>query len=229
MRRGGARGGSDETARPLSLKQLGFFGDGQRTLVDDETGRILYVPAFVDMATAQEWFRILRDSAAWKSERRWMYDREVDVPRLVASYRPEVGAQPFDWAQPFDSAQGDKVVLEEALRRGREFANEPFNAVGLNLYRDGRDSVAPHNDHLYEIVENHSIGLISLGATRRMTIRSKAKPRRVFDLDLENGSLLLMSYETQVNYDHGVPKTTANVEPRISIALRVRPPSTGSG
>ena len=27
----------------------------------------------------------------------------------------------------------------------------PFNSVGLNLYRDGRDSVAPHNDHLYEM------------------------------------------------------------------------------
>ena len=93
----------------------------------------------------------------------------------------------------------------------------------MNFYRDGRDSVAPHNDHLYEIVAGHPIALISLGATRLMTIRSKTLPRRVFDLDLEAGSLLLMSYETQLHYDHGIPKTRAAVGPRISVALRVRP------
>ena len=67
--------------------------------------------------------------------------------------------------------------------------------------------------------------LLSLGGTRLMTIRSKDKPRRVFDLDLENGSLLMMSYETQLHYDHGVPKSKTPVEARISIALRVRPDS----
>lgn len=179
-------------------------------LLDDETGRILYVPGFVDATTAAQWFTALRKVAAWKSERRWMYDREVDVPRLVASYRLDDPALP--------------EALSDAARRATDFTNEPFNSAGLNLYRDGRDSVAPHNDHLYEIVERHSIALISLGATRRMTIRSKAKPKRVFDLDLEGGSLLLMSYATQINYDHGVPKTSADVGERISVALRVRPP-----
>jgi alkylated DNA repair dioxygenase AlkB len=56
-----------------------------------------------------------------------------------------------------------------------------------------------------------------------MTIRSKSRPRRIFDLDLEGGSLLLMSYETQRHYDHGIPKTRTPVGPRISLALRVRP------
>jgi len=172
------------------------------------------VPAFVDPAIAATWFTTLRDSVAWKRERRWMYDREVEVPRLVASYRPSSFTQD-------DTVQN---ALAAILERAKTFANEPFNAVGLNLYRDGTDSVAPHNDHLYEIVAGHPIGLVSLGATRWMTIRSKAKPRRVFDLDLESGSLLLMSYETQINYDHGVPKTTAKVGERISVALRVRPP-----
>jgi alkylated DNA repair dioxygenase AlkB len=65
--------------------------------------------------------------------------------------------------------------------------------------------------------------LISLGATRLMTIRSKKAPRRILDLDLENGSLLVMSYETQLHYDHGVPKTKTPADARISIALRVRP------
>jgi alkylated DNA repair dioxygenase AlkB len=146
-----------------------------------------------------------------------MYDRDVDVPRLVARYALDDAGLPH--------------VLLDAAQRARSFTQEPFNSVGLNLYRDGRDSVAPHNDHLYEIVAGHPIGLISLGATRLMTIRSKApfgsaqrrRRRRVLDLDLEDGSFLLMSYETQLTYDHGVPKTKTPVEGRISVALRVRP------
>jgi alkylated DNA repair dioxygenase AlkB len=161
------------------------------------------------LKTADAWFSAIRDGVAWKSERRRMYDRDVDVPRLVAGYRLD--------------DEGLPPVLTDAATRASQVSGTPFNSVGLNYYRDGRDSVAPHNDHLYEIVARYPIALISLGATRRLTIRSKAKPRRIFDLDLENGSLLVMSYETQLHYDHGVPKTAQPVEARISVALRVRP------
>lgn len=138
-----------------------------------------------------------------------MYDRDVDVPRLTSGYRLADATLP--------------PALAEAVARTSEATGVPFNRVGLNLYRDGRDSVAPHNDHLYEIVAEYPIALISLGATRLMTIRTKTQPRRILDLDLEEGSLLVMSYETQLHYDHGIPKTRAAIGPRISIALRVRP------
>jgi alkylated DNA repair dioxygenase AlkB len=180
---------------------------------------MVYIPGFVGAQTAAAWFSALREDVAWQSERRRMYDRDVDVPRLVARY-------------PLDDPDLP-APLAEAAALASQAAETPFNSVGLNFYRDGRDSVAPHNDHLYEIVTGHPIALISLGATRLMTIRSKPNVivsgvegrRRILDLDLENGSLLLMSYETQKHYDHGIPKTKTPVEARISIALRVRPSS----
>lgn len=178
-------------------------------MVDDATGSIVYTPGFVDLPTARRWFDALRGEVDWHSERRRMYDRDVDVPRLTSGYRLSDEALP--------------PPLAEAAERATAATGAPFNRAGLNYYRNGRDSVAPHNDHLYEIVASYPIALISLGATRLMTIRSKSKPRRVFDLDLEEGSLLVMSYETQLHYDHGIPKTRASVGPRISIALRVRP------
>ena len=109
------------------------------------------------------------------------------------------------------------------MRRLSRSIGVPFNAVGLNLYRDGCDSVAPHNDHLYEIRKGFPIALVSLGATRRFTIRAKTPPRRVIHVDLEPGSLLVMDYDTQLHYTHGVPKTTAPVAERISLAFRVKP------
>ncbi|HEY1978168.1 MAG TPA: alpha-ketoglutarate-dependent dioxygenase AlkB [Candidatus Baltobacteraceae bacterium] len=192
------------------MAQLALFESGPRLLVNDATGRIEYTPEFIDAATAARWFAALRDEVPWRGERRRMYDRDVDVPRRHAAYRLDDRALPH--------------ALHEAAERVSAGAGAPFNGAGLNLYRDGRDSVAPHNDHLYEIVEGFPIALLTLGSTRRMTIRSKMRPRRVFDVDLEAGSLLVMSYETQLHYDHGIPKTADPAGERISVAFRVKPP-----
>ena len=71
-------------------------------------------------------------------------------------------------------------------------------------------------------MEGHPIALVSLGATRRMTIRAKAKPPRVVHEDLEPGSLFVMDYPTQIHYTHAIPNTTDDVGERISLAFRVK-------
>ena len=196
------------------MPQLSLFDEAAGTLVDDASGRIEYVPGFVSPKLAAGWFAQLRLAVDWEAKRRFMYDREVDVPRLTAHF-----ALPLEPASP--------RAIAEVVARVTARLDVPFNAVGLNLYRDGRDSVAPHNDHLYEIVPDHPIALVSLGATRRMTIRSKERSGRLIKLDLESGSLLIMSYATQLHYTHGVPKTRATVGERISLAFRVRPRGAG--
>jgi alkylated DNA repair dioxygenase AlkB len=193
------------------VSQLELFNSCQGILADDERGRITYIPGFVDAATAQAWFTELHRGVRWRSQRREMYDREVVVPRLLGHFRLD----PAPDATP--------TAILDAARRIVAHLGVPFNSVGLNLYRDGRDSVAPHNDHLYDIREGFPIALLSLGATRRMTIRAKAAPRRSLHVDLEAGSLLVMDYATQIHYTHGVPKTSAANGERISLAFRVKP------
>jgi alkylated DNA repair dioxygenase AlkB len=194
------------------MSQLPLFASPTETLLaDDERGRITYLPGFVSDEVALGWFAELRDSVSWKAERRHMYDREVDVPRLQAHVSLVAEDPPVPGAI---RAAADQVIAATGV---------PFNSVGLNFYRDGADSVAPHSD-LDDIVRGSSVALLSLGATRRMTIRAKQPPARSIHVDLTAGSLLVMSYETQLHYTHGVPKTPARVGPRISLALRVRPP-----
>lgn len=193
-----------------SLFDSGHFAPvGPRRLVDDPEGGIVYEPGFVDAGTADRWFALLRDEVPWQAQRRPMYNRVVDVPRLTAGYRL--------------ARENLPAPLREAAHRLLARTGEPFNAVGLNFYRDGRDSVAPHNDKLHILVPHHPIALVSLGSPRRMTIRAKQPPRSSVHVDLEPGSLLLMSYDSQLHYEHGVPKTTREVGPRISLAFRVRP------
>jgi alkylated DNA repair dioxygenase AlkB len=176
---------------------------GEVVLTDDERGRVVYVPRFVDGVTSDAWFAELRRDVKWHSLRRQMYEREVDVPRLIAHFR-------------LDPASGSvPAAIQDASRRVADKLGVPFNSVGLNLYRDGRDSVAPHNDHLYEIRKGFPIALVSLGAARRLTVRAKTPPRRAIHVDLEPGSLLVMDYDTQLHYTHAVPKTTNPVGERI--------------
>ena len=188
-----------------------FAGTSETVLVNDELGRIAYTSAFLPAEVARAWFAELREAVTWKTQRRQMYDREVDVPRLLAHFRlvPNEGRVP----DAIRVAAGEVVAV----------TGVPFTSVGLNFYRDGRDSVAPHSDHLDEIVHGFPIALLSLGATRRMTIRAKEPLKRVLHVDLAAGSLLVMSYETQLHYTHGIPKTKEPVGPRISLAFRVKP------
>jgi alkylated DNA repair dioxygenase AlkB len=194
------------------MAQPDLLGSDHGLLLDDASGRIRYLRGAVAAGRAEAWFAQLRKGIAWHTERREMYGREVDVPRLTANFRLGDPALP--------------PALREAADTVLGLTDIAFNSAGLNLYRDGNDSVAPHNDHLHELQRGYPIALLSLGATRRMTIRAKHPPRRMLNVDLEPGSLLLMSWRTQHHYDHGIPKTRAAVGPRISVAFRRRPQGT---
>jgi alkylated DNA repair dioxygenase AlkB len=192
--------------------QLALFDYGPHVLVDDETGRIAYYPAVVGPEEASRLFEWLQANAAWSSETMWMYDHMVDVPRLVARY-----------------AAGDLPPLLAAAReRVEAFLGERFTSVGLNYYRDGRDSVAWHSDHLEEMPPQPTIALLSLGATRRMQVRTKRRPRVVHGIDLDAGSLFVMSGRSQEFWEHTIAKSPRPSDARISVAFRPRFPGNVS-
>lgn len=191
--------------------QLPLFNSGQLVLVDDRRGSVEYWPHCVAGDVARSWFDDLLAHVDWRGDRRLMYEREVDVPRLMARYALD------DAGLPSSIAAAATVV--SAL------VAAPFNSVGLNLYRDGDDSVALHNDKLVELAQGEPIALLSLGASRRMTIAFKDKTHRPLHVDLDAGSVLVMDYTSQLHLLHGIPKSREVVGPRISLAFRVRPRS----
>ena len=69
------------------MSRLPLFDSTETLLADDERGRITYMAGFVDAATAEAWFTELRTGVPWRSERRTMYEREIDVPRLMGHFR----------------------------------------------------------------------------------------------------------------------------------------------
>jgi alkylated DNA repair dioxygenase AlkB len=189
------------------LFQQGLFEAEPLSVVHDDEGGIRYLPAAISAQLAQHWFDLLLRNAPWATYRRMMYDREVAVPRLMAAYRDD---RESELAEP----------LSDAFAEVRSLVSAPFNSVGLNLYRDQNDSVAPHGDKVEKLAVGQPIAVLSLGENRRMSIRPRHDPGRVRHIDLEPASVLVMSYESQLTHEHGIPKLTARCGPRISLAFR---------
>ncbi|SAL22768.1 DNA-N1-methyladenine dioxygenase [Caballeronia sordidicola] len=188
------------------MYQSDLFDPAPLDLITDAECGIRYLPDVVPAATAQAWFEQVLGGVIWSNQRRMMYEREVDVPRLTAHF--SLGAA--DLPEP----------LQEAAAAVSVAAGAAFNSVGLNLYRDGNDSVAPHNDHTQELVPKAPIAILSLGATRRMTVRAKSGKGRTLNVDLHAGSVLVMSHASQFTHNHGIPKMAEVAGPRISLAFR---------
>lgn len=187
--------------------QPALFGFGPMTLVSDREGGIRYWPDIFDADACHRWLHALIADVRWKSEQRPMYDRIVDVPRLQASFDLEDPSCP--------------PLLREMRQGVSAQIQAPFTHVGLNFYRDARDSVAMHHDRLQHLVPGAPIAIVSLGATREMWIKPQ-KGGSTTRVPLEAGSLLAMSHASQLTHLHGIPKQDGSLAARISCAFRVR-------
>lgn len=164
------------------------------------------------IAGADALFARLLSSVPWHGERRRMYERMVDVPRLLSFY-DECDELP----DPVLAAA--KRALDEHYRR--EFG-EPFRTAGLCLYRDGRDSVSWHGDRIGRgNTDDTMVAIISVGSPRALLLRPRAGGRPVRH-DLGHGDLVVMGGSCQRTWEHAVPKTAREVGPRISIQFRPR-------
>lgn len=156
-------------------------------------------------------FQRLLEHVPWQAERRWMYDREVDVPRLTCFY--DQGAMLPD------------PGLAEARRRLSAHylpeLGEELVSAGLCLYRSGADSVAWHGDTLGRGRDVDTIvAILSLGSARTLGLRPRGGGGTRHRFALGHGDLLVMGGSCQRTWEHGIAKTTQRVGPRVSVQFR---------
>ncbi|MFI0366505.1 alpha-ketoglutarate-dependent dioxygenase AlkB [Actinomadura sp. 1N219] len=157
-------------------------------------------------------FERLHTSVPWRAESRRMYDRVVDVPRLLAFY-DEGDVLP------------DPVLDEAKAALDRHYADElgePFRTAGLCLYRDGRDSVAWHGDKIGRgATEDTMVAILSVGTPRSLLLRPRGGGRTIRH-ELGHGDLIVMGGNCQRTWEHAIPKSPRATGPRISIQFRPR-------
>jgi alkylated DNA repair dioxygenase AlkB len=196
--------------------QLSLTGaEPARVAAIDPARRVLAGGAWIEHAPgwllgADEVMTDLLGSAPWGQRQRPMYDRMVDEPRMTAWWRLDPDpAAPLPGLPP--------VLVEVGRLLGNRYG-VAFDAVGANLYRDGRDSVAWHGDTIRHTLAEAVVAIVSLGQPRPLLLRPTGGGRSIRH-ELGAGDLFVMGGTTQRTWQHAVPKVRA-AGARISVTYR---------
>jgi alkylated DNA repair dioxygenase AlkB len=188
---------------------------GPRELGHSVQRTLLTNGAWIDLrpnwiAGADALFERLLEVVAWRAESRRMYDRVVDVPRLLAFYDEDA-----ELPDPLLDQAKDSLNAYYGPELG-----EPFRTAGLCLYRDGRDSVAWHGDTIGRgAKEDTMVAIVSIGAPRPLLLRPR-EGGPTLRYDLGHGDLIVMGGSCQRTWEHSIPKSSKATGPRISIQYR---------
>jgi alkylated DNA repair dioxygenase AlkB len=147
----------------------------------------------------------LAETVDWQHHRRWMYDRLVDEPRVSRWY-----------------GSGDELpdpALDSFRKAVGRHYRVRFGAVGLNYYRDGRDSVAFHSDRELRHLDDTLVAIVTIGSARPFLLRPSGGGKSI-DLRPNSGDLLVMGGTCQLQWEHAVPKVSRGAGPRISASIR---------
>lgn len=157
-------------------------------------------------------FADILEGIPWRAEQRPMYERVVDVPRLVHTYG--IGA-----ALPHPLLTS---ALDALNAHYRSELGEDFLTAGCCFYRDGADSVAWHGDNLGRGRSTDTmVAILSFGSPRRLLLRPRGGSA-TYTFHLGHGDLVVMGGSCQRTWDHAIPKTARAVGPRISAQFRPR-------
>ncbi len=174
---------------------------------------------FVSSREADELLERLLADTPWEQGEITIFGRKVREPRLTAWY----GDHDYVYSGRRVSRAPWTETLRELRTRVAARAGGPFNAVLLNRYRDGSDSMGMHSDDERELGKNPLVASLSFGATRRFVLEPKHKSARAsgrMTFELGHGDLLVMSGSCQHHYRHGVPKQPAIRAERLNLTFR---------
>lgn len=147
--------------------------------------------------------------------------RRVRSPRLVSWHGDPEAA--YRYSGSHHEPQPWTPLLLQMRHRVEEVCSLQFNAVLVNLYRDGNDSMGWHADDEPVIGPDASdrwVASLSFGAPRRFVLRSKRDKQERHEFSLGDGDLLVMRGTTQSLYHHALPKTKLAVGTRMNLTFR---------
>lgn len=194
--------------------ELFTSGSGGKKVFDLPDADLLLIDNFFTKEESDHYYDILLNQTKWYEYEMPMYDKIVTAPRMVSWYgdsnRPSRESNP-DWPLELITIR-QRVEVETQIK---------FNAVLLNLYRNGNDSVAWHSDKTASTNKNMNIASVTFGETRLFRLRHKfSKDIPQIEIPLHHGTFLLMAGNTNSYWEHQVPKTAREVLPRINLTFR---------
>ena len=189
-----------------------FASAAQPTVLVGDRGDVSYVPEFLDPGLADALVAELNADTRWRADSRVMYGKRVLVPR-------ETAGRGAGMAQPWTPTLATVRALIE------RYTGSTYDYVFLNRYRDGRDAVAWHGDRDGEQDARLIVASLSLGASRAFQLRPKKDSGLRQDpvtVEVAHGDLIVMRGDTQLYWEHRVPRDPRITGERLNVTFRQR-------
>lgn len=180
-------------------------------------GEVYYYGPIMSIAKAQDFYEKLLENVEWENDKAIIFGKLIITKRKVAWY----GNKPFNYtySKTTKSALPWNKELLELRKVVEQKTGETFNSCLLNLYHSGEEGMAWHSDGEKDLKKNGAIASLSFGAERKFAFKHKVTKQNV-SIQLEKGSLLVMTGETQTNWLHRLPPTKKVKTPRINLTFR---------
>jgi alkylated DNA repair dioxygenase AlkB len=180
---------------------------------------VIFYHNFFSHQESDELFQTLFNEIKWRQDKMKIYGKEVKLPRKTAWYGDR--DKPYTFSGIHLEPEPWTSTLLQIKEKVEDIAEVKFNSVLLNLYRDGNDGISWHTDAEPELGNNPVIASVSFGGARRFMFRHKQNKDLKTEVQLTDGSFILMAGTTQHFWQHQIPKTSKKVEPRINLTFRV--------
>ncbi|MBP9681123.1 MAG: alpha-ketoglutarate-dependent dioxygenase AlkB [Bacteriovorax sp.] len=155
----------------------------------------------------------------WRNDPITMFGKTYPQPRLTA-WHGDPGLS-YTYSKITMRSPGWSPILLKIRDQLEKDLKTPFNSVLLNYYRDGNDHMSYHSDDELELGVNPTIASLSLGATRKFSLKHRLnKIMKPVDLFLESQNLLVMKDELQHFWQHKIGKSTKIKAPRLNLTYR---------
>jgi len=199
-----------------------FESEDTPIVIEDDSLSVKFWRNFVPAEQRAAIFRTLLAETPWRETELHIYGRRVKMPRMTCWFG-DAGA-----VYTYSGVRNDPLPwtpkLTAMLADVQRATGATFNSVLLNLYRNGKDYMSWHRDDEKELGPSPVIASVSLGASRRFDFRRKRADERATrptkSFELADGSLLVMSGDTQRKWQHSIPKSGRADEPRINLTFR---------
>lgn len=179
-------------------------------------GMLDFSAQFLTKQEADELFEFCKKEIRWREGKITLFGKTYQKPRLECFLAETKLNYRYSGETLFAEKMPDLIL--ELKKRIENFTNESFNAVLLNLYRDGNDSNGWHADNEKSLGKNPSIASLSLGETRIFELKHASNKK--IKIALNHGSLVFMHGELQHFWKHQIPKSKIILGPRINLTFR---------
>ena len=181
-------------------------------------GSAKYYPSCLGNLKAADVFGNLYSDTPWETYTIRMFGKVSEQPRQVAWYGDPGSGYSYSGLKM--NIRNWTPLILQLKNICQQFAEQEFNSVLLNLYRDGSDKVGWHSDNEPELGYEPTIASLSLGAARRFKFRLREDHDVKEEIILPSGSLVVMSGPCQQLWDHEIPKELKIKTPRINLTFR---------